>query len=257
MSRFQGPEGAASLPRTSLTRPNPSVSITPYRSTSGSRRRTIVTADLDDTAKLVSKNTFAQIAAADQWTVVSADAADTTQTVSVWYGDASDNLFKENLSLNGTTRVESTATAKYIVAAYLDAEAAGAVTIERSNTPTFTDIGSISIGDLDLQVGQWFTGSNPWGLVQVRAQIETTAREVNFEVRWYPDDADCLDSADGFRTLGELMCAFTADTTNSPQRMEIPNGMIVLPAGGWLAMFADASDDDTAGTLSFDVVQLT
>lgn len=199
---------------------------------------------------VVSENTFSQIAAADQWTIVSAQAADTTQTVTTWYIDANDHLFKEVQSLNGTTRVESTATAKYIVGGYTDSPATGAILWERSNTPTFTDIGSITIGSLSLNVAQWYTGPAPWGIVKFGAGVSSTDGSVDFQLRIHNDDST---TTTGYNVADTI---HLTNVLGSQAFHRYDDGIVVVPAGGKVEVFADASGDNSDGWVTFDIVQM-
>ena len=194
------------------------------------------------TAGLLVNQTFTQLAAEDTITVVSSDANDTTQICRVYGIDNQGNRRWENISLNGTTRVSSTVTWRYIENYFLSAECAGTVTIERDNTPTFTDIGTIVIGQLQAYTAQHFSGECDSYITYWSCGLADNATDsVTFELRWYPDDADCLDPTDGYLVLDTQVAL--AMTVNSNQAVSQPVPLhyaqaIKCPAGGWIAVYA-------------------
>ena len=200
---------------------------------------------------VVSENTFAQIAAADQWTIVSSSASDITQTATVWYVDADNHLWFEKQALNGTTRVESVATAKYIVGAYLDIVAVGTVLLERSNTPTFTDIGSITIGEMSLNVAQFYAGPSTWGVVKFGAGVQSTDGSIDFQLRIHKDAAT---TTTGFNIADTI---HLTNVLGSQAFNRYEDGMILVPAGGKVEVFGKSTADTSDGWCTFDIVQLT
>lgn len=88
--------------------------------------------------------------------VVSSNAGDTTQTVTVTGGDVYGQIMSEALALNGTTPVFSTKTFKYIVSAAVSAVCAGNVSMGTSDVfgfPTRVDkFGDVQIFMNDAQI---------------------------------------------------------------------------------------------------------
>jgi hypothetical protein len=100
---------------------------------------------------LTTKVIFTDIAATDQVTVISSNAGDTTQTVTVYGRDAAGTIVSEPLSLNGTTRVTGAQAFERILKVVVSASHAGTITVTRDNSATFTEIGTLETGVLVLR----------------------------------------------------------------------------------------------------------
>ena len=83
---------------------------------------------------------FDDPSSAVQLKVYSADAADTSQTLTVTGRNAGGSIVSEGISLNGTTEVTSSNTYERILKTYLSATAAGAVTVSGNGANKITDI---------------------------------------------------------------------------------------------------------------------
>lgn len=79
---------------------------------------------------------FTQMGANDTVRIVSSNAGDTTQTVTIVGRLADGSLASETLSLNGTTPVTSANTYERLLSALTSATCAGIVTVARSTGPT-------------------------------------------------------------------------------------------------------------------------
>lgn len=79
---------------------------------------------------------FTQMAANDTVRIVSSNAGDTTQTVTITGRLASGSIASETLSLNGTTVVTSVNTYERLLKADMSATATGTVTVARTTGPT-------------------------------------------------------------------------------------------------------------------------
>ena len=58
---------------------------------------------------------------------------------------------------------------------------------------------------------------------------------VTFDLRWYPDDADCLDAGDGFLILDRIVCVGISEV-QQPAPIIYPQP-IECPAGGWIVVY--------------------
>lgn len=202
--------------------------------------------DIDGTAQLITEldTTYAQLAAEDTIEVVSSDAADITQTVTVTGIDSNDNRISEEIALDtaaGTTAVESTNTFKYIDQVSVDTVCAGVVTVRRDTGDTF--IVSIPIGSLDATVVQHFNGEKDTYLTGWYASVTSTTGTVSYELRYYPDDSKCLADTSGYRVLDTILL------TNALGDAEHPLPNIKCPKGGWIAVFATGGSANSDGAV--------
>jgi len=177
--------------------------------------------------------TYAQNDAADQLEFVSSDTNDITQYITAYGIDSNSKKVKEKKILTGTTVVLSTSTWLYFENAWLDAEAAGTVTIQDEDNNL---IAEIEIGSLNTGIAQHFNGESESYITYFAAELYDMTQDCNFELRWYPQDADCLDATDGFEILDRL-AAFAAEGPSPPPHM-YPMPIGPLPKGGWLCVYA-------------------
>jgi len=205
--------------------------------------------DIDATLELITEldTTFAQLAAEDTIEVVSASAADITQTVTVYGINSAGKKVSEEIALDttaGTTAVAGTVTWRYIDQAEVDIECAGAITVRRATGDTF--ITSIPIGQLDAQMAQHFNGEYITYITGWSARCTSTTGTVLLELRWYPDDADCLDPTDGYKILDAIQ--FTNVLGSDSGIMGQP---IKCPAGGYIAVYGlgGAANSDASVTV--------
>ena len=208
-------------------------------------------ADIDESAmELVTAlaTTYAQLAAEDSLEIVSSSAADITQTVSVVTIDDEGNRVENSIALDtaaGTTAVTLPGgTHRYYDHATIDAECAGTITIRRATGSTFID--SIEIGQTRSYVAQHFNGDlvtyvDGWQVTNVAG-----TDDVKFQLRWYKDDADCLDPGDGFEVIDTIV--ITAAQMDSP-RHDL-GGKRKFPAGGWLCVYAIGGTADESVTVT-------
>lgn len=99
---------------------------------------------IDATTKVI----FTDIAATDQVTVISDNAGDTTQTVTVYGRNAGGAIVSEGLSLNGTSRVTGAVAFERILKIVVSASHSGTITVTRDNSATFTEIATLETGVL-------------------------------------------------------------------------------------------------------------
>lgn len=102
---------------------------------------------IDTSIKMI----FTDITTTDNVTVISDNAADNTQTVTVYGRDASGALVSEALSLNGTSRVTGAQLFERITKIVVSAAHAGTITVTRDNGPTFTEIATMATGILQIR----------------------------------------------------------------------------------------------------------
>lgn len=204
--------------------------------------------DIDiNTPELITERitTYAQLAAEDTIEVLSSSASDITQTVTVTGIDNAGNKVSDDIVLNtttGTTAVESSVTFRYIDQSSLDIECEGVVTIRRATGDTF--ITSIPIGDLEAGMLQHFNGQYNSYITNWSVTTKATSA-VKFELRWYPDDADSLDSGDGYKVLDRITTGATGDTIGCVGIVQ----PIKCPLGGWIAVFGAGTTNNQVGSV--------
>lgn len=222
-----------------------------------------VDADIDQAVSVVTTTAaYAQLAANDTVQVVSAEAADITQSVTIIGVDSTGERTWETIALDttaGTTAVDSVKTWAYIENCYLDLPATGAVTLRRKTGATF--INSIAIAALSADVVQHLSGTGFRPCVAGWwCAAEPAAAIVTFQLRWYPSAASCRSSGTGYRILDQVVVRNNVTATeavmSNPVMRRFPSPL-QLPAGGWIAVFALATGADnktgSAGMQVFDV----
>ena len=211
--------------------------------------------DLSNAATLVTDEdtAYAQNATAQTMEIVSSEAGDTTQVVTIYGINASGKQIKESLVATGTTVAVTTQTFTYFDHAEIDAECAGTMTIQ---TVDNTDVTVIPIGSLASQVSQHFCGEKVSYISGWNATVNSTAACVNFTLRYYPDDADCLDPTDGFIVLDQI---YIDDAATSPYSVQKTFAQpIRVAAGGYIAIYAigDADNGSAIVTMQgFDILE--
>ena len=209
--------------------------------------------DVDATAELITEldTTYAQLSAEDQVEFVSSDAADITQTVTITGIDDNGDKVTEEVSLHATNSTLATttdATFRYIDQVSLDAECAGTITVRKQDDWVF--ITSIPIGQLKGGATQHFNGEENSHLTYFAAEYITQAEDawqepvgqIVYEIRWYPDDADCLDTGDGYEIIDKKSV-----TATEPSLQVVYPQPITLEAGGWLAVYGTGDAANRAG----------
>lgn len=186
---------------------------------------------------------YAQLSAEDEVEILSSDALDITQTVTIYGINSAGKKSSESIALNtadGTTVVAGTTIFRYVDYVEIDKECAGAITIQKQSDNV--DITVIPIGSLSSQISQHFNGEKTTYLTGWSAGVNTTTANMTFTLRFFPDDADALDSSDGFKILDTI---FIDAAVTSPYNVSrsFPQP-IKLSAGGWIAIFADGSADN-------------
>jgi hypothetical protein len=102
---------------------------------------------IDTSIKMI----FTDISVTDNVTIISDNAADNTQTVTVYGRDASGATVSEALSLNGVSRVTGAQLFERITKVVVNAAHAGTITVTRDDGPTFTQIGTLETGILQIR----------------------------------------------------------------------------------------------------------
>jgi len=201
--------------------------------------------DIDASAELITEldDTYTQLAAEEAIEVLSSSGSDTTQTVTVTGIDNAGKKCSETFTLAGVTVQTSTTTFRYVDQASVDIECVGVITIRKKTLDTL--ITSIPIGQLDAQMAQHFNGEYKSYVTGWSARCTSTTGTVLFELRWYPDDADCLDADTGYRVLDAIQ--FTNVHGSDSGIMGNP---IKLPAGGWLCVYGTGGTTDCDGSVT-------
>jgi len=205
--------------------------------------------DIDATAELLTEldSTYAQLAAEDTIEILSASAADITQTVTISGINNKGKRIIESIALDtsaGTTVVGSVATFRYIDQVEVDKECAGAITVRRATGDTL--ITSIPVGSLNAEMAQHFNGEKTSYVTAWTCGATTVTGSVLFELRWYPDDADSLDAGDGYRVLDRVYIDGAVTSPYSPSPRNYPSP-IALPKGGWLAVYGTGGAANSDG----------
>lgn len=207
--------------------------------------------DIDTTAELITElnTTYAQLAAEGKIEVLSGDAGDTTQTVTVTGIDDSGNKISETFTLAGATVQTSTATFRYIDQASVDIECAGVISIRAVDDTLVT---SIPIGVLDATQVQHFNGEKISYITGWRASCTSTTGSLIFDLRFYPDDADCLDAGDGYRILDQIVFTNVLGTQNRPFPQPIR-----VEKGGWIAVYCKGGANNADGSVTIQGIDIT
>lgn len=201
--------------------------------------------DVDDAFELITEldTTYAQLAAEDVLEIVSASATDITQSITIDGIDDAGNQITETLSVSGTDAITSSLTFRYVDQATLDTECGGIVTVRRDTGDTF--ITSIPVGELGAAMAQHFNGEKDTYLTYWKASVTSTTGSIIYQLRWYPDDADCLDPDDGYYIIDAITLtnAISSDANEFAQPVK-------LPRGGWLAVYGIGGAVDSTGTVT-------
>jgi hypothetical protein len=205
--------------------------------------------DIDTDAQLITEldTTYAQLAAEDNIEILSAEAADITQTVTIEGIDSNGNRIKEEIALDttaGTTAVTSTNTFRYIDQASLDIACTGAVTIRRATGDTF--IISIPIGSLEAGIVQHFNGEKDSYLTGWYASVTSTTGTVSYELRFYPDDSKCLAPTTSYIVVDTIILS----NELSDSYHSLPT--IKCPRGGWIAVYATGGASNSDGAVRIE-----
>jgi len=198
-------------------------------------------ADVDNVAELVTglSTTYRQLTIPDTIEILSSSTADTTQTVTVSGVDDDDGAFVTvDFTVDGTTAVDSTIVFRYVNQVWVDIECAGTITVRQADDNGF--LNSITIGSLRADVAQHFNGDK-YSYIERWWASKNTLNSVSLELRWYPDDADSLDAADGFLLLDRIYLAGTLYQADPHDFTGYPGGGIRCIAGGWMSVYATGS----------------
>ncbi len=200
--------------------------------------------DIDNAAisQVCEYASAAQIAAADLIQIDGSEAADTSQKVTIIGVDSAGRRVIEEISLNGTTAVDSANTYKYVENAYLDTVTTGTVTIQRKTGPA--TLNQIAIGVLSADVMWIYPGDDH--IVKLYgwwAGAVLSDEWALFELRWYPDAG-----AAGYRVMDKISVDGDADAVGpSIQRVTFPSPLRI-PEGGKVCIFGKAESADNTGT---------
>jgi len=207
--------------------------------------------DIDASPELVTglDTTFVQLAGSTKIYVSSSNILDITQTVSISGITSAGNRALAQLALvTSDYSSQSADTFSYIDQMWVDKECAGTVTVWAvDGVPTLAN--SIEIGALKADVGQHFAGDK-YSYVQSWWATSTTTNTKTLELRWYPDDADCLDPTDGFMLLDRIFMADSVYTSDTHTFADYADGGIRLDTGGWLAVYGTGGAADQEATVT-------
>lgn len=209
----------------------------------------VVDDDIDTTAELVTEldTTYLQITTSyDTLEVLSSDANDTTQSVTVYGIDNNNNKTSETFNLNGDIAVGGSDYFQFVDYAEVSSECKGTITIRRATGDTF--IVSIPAGQLNSQVAQHFNGEENSYITSWSAGVTSTDGAITYELRWYPDDSDSRCFLNGYTILDYIYVDATAASPyNIVRSFTQP---IKCPPGGWIAVFATGAGDNCDGVVT-------
>lgn len=194
--------------------------------------------------------TFVQMNGEDTLEFISDNSNDITQYISVFGIDNAGKKVMERKILTGDTLVASTNTWRYVENAWIDAEAAGIVEVRNAGDDAY--IMEIEAGILSTGACHHFNGEEETYITFFAGGLYDGTKDATYQLRWYPDDADSLDAADGFEVLDELYCPVESGHDNHPYPMPIGP----LPKGGYIAVWAIADAASAKGWVTlqgFDV----
>lgn len=203
--------------------------------------------DVDNTAELITEldATYAQLAAEDEVEIVSSSALDVTQTITVSGINSSGKYVSESLAVNttgGAFETTGDTVFRYIDQVESDTELVGTLTVRRESGDTF--ITSIPSGKLSASMIQHFNGEKNSYITGWNASNRITTQTATLELRWYKDDADCLDATDGYEILDEIKLPATYDTVRAIYAQPIK-----CSAGGWIAVYGTGVASSVSVTL--------
>ncbi len=204
-------------------------------------------ADIDGTAEPITglATTFAQLSAAA--TVYVQAGGPATNTVLVSGVSSDDKYISEEITVAGATPVTSTNTFKYVDQFWALSEVAVAVALY--GTATDTLINEIPIGTLKADVAQHFNPEKPTYVKKWWATTNAATVGKALELRFYPDDADCLDPTDGFMLLDRFVMAAGIYDSGMRRIGNESNGLR-LPAGGWLTVYGTGEAANQEATVT-------
>ena len=92
-------------------------------------------------------------------------------------------------------------------------------------------------------IAQHFTGEKDSYITYFKGASTNDSSQIIYQLRYYPDDADCLDASDGYEVLDSI-AASTFDTKESyyPQPIR-------CKAGGWIAVYGIGMAADANGAI--------
>ncbi len=198
----------------------------------------IIATDNDTTAGLVTWPTrFTQLTSAAYLEAITL-ASDNTVEITVNGIDGDGNKLSYTIEAT-TSTVASAGTTKftYFDSVELSGECTAGMFIQ---TDAGTTVTNIATGEMVSGIAQHFTGDETtyltsWGASATASTVTAGQYGVGLELRWYRDDADCLDATDGYEVIDSLYVG--EDRVNPYRTFSQP---IKLAAGGWLAVYAES-----------------
>lgn len=184
---------------------------------------------------------FVQMNGEDTLEFISGSSNDTTQYISVFGIDNAGKKVMERKLLDGDTAVDSANTWRYVENAWINAEAAGIVEVRNDGDTAY--IMEIEVGLLSTGACHHFNGECESYITFFAGGLYEKSDDAAYQLRFYPDDADCLDATDGFEVLDQLYLPIESGHDNHAYPMPIGP----LPKGGYIAVWAIAENDVAKG----------
>lgn len=203
--------------------------------------------DVDAAIELISyiadDTSYAQPATSDTLEVVSSDANDTTQTITVYGVDDKGKRVSESFELNGTTAVGGSSTFAFVEYAKLDAVTAGEITIrEATDDSTIT---AIPIGNITTTDAILLTGEYDLYITQIIYGTYTATGGVSFEVFYYADDDDFKSTTD-YEVIDYTYVE--ARNANAPtETIHTYSQALRIPSGAMIAIYGIGENANSDG----------
>ena len=185
------------------------------------------------------KMLFTDISTTDNVTIISSNAGDTTQTVTIYGRTASGALTSEALSLNGTSRVVGATNFERIMKIVVNAAHTGTITVTRDNGPTYTTIATLESGILSVR--------RPF--YNVSADVATGSSRNFYEKIFIKNTHATLALLSAVvKELSDLTGNITFDLEDAVNDTNTSSNRVTAPsAGGMLGSF-DNTDKSVPGT---------
>lgn len=198
----------------------------------------------------ISDNAYTPLAANAKIEALSSDAGDTTQSVVIIGVTAAGVRVSETLTLNGVTAVTTTGTFHSVETAYLNAKAAGTITIRAAVAGA--TVSTITIGSLRMNIAHHFIdASKRCYITDFIGHATTVAETIEHQLRYYPKIVDARGSTVGFVILDRIYQPAAIGTTHL--RYSIP---LACPfVGGFIAVLSSspaAAGDAAVTVIGYD-----
>jgi hypothetical protein len=220
------------------------------------------------------KMLFVDISTTDNVTIISDDAADNTQTVTITGRDGGGAIVSEALSLNGTSRVVGAQLFERIIKIVVNAAHTGTITVTRDNGATYTEIATLETGVLEVRrpfynVASDVSGGSTRNFYEkifiknthaTLALLSATIKElsdptgnVTFDLEDAVDDSNVSSNRITAPTASDMLGSFD----NTDKSVPGTNLSAASAIGVWLKLTLAAGEAPTKSTYTFRVNGVT